>query len=351
MVTVSGATVEPVKLFDGTTTATVLTMGTLTQIYGNDDVSVFTTAEYDNADAGEGKTITAYYTLMGVDAYNYMLATASQVLTTDGAIVAPITPNPAQGDNGIVVNASGYCSGDASGIQYFLASGIADQYKLDYDQTAHDNGFTDVTWSNITTAGTIDITIPVDAVAQTYNATLTLRNSAHPTYESVPMAVSFLVNLSRNYTMPIFNDVISIVDTCHCIDQSSIKWYHNGIYVGDGPYYQEVGGLTGSYHVTMTINGQNKQTCEQTDLTTIVPELATTQTNVTAYPNPVVDRVSINIENATSFTHTLRVMNVLGMTLVNTTFDGNTTAIDFSGFSHGAYTVSVDGIVVRVIKK
>lgn len=351
MVTVSGATVEPVKLFDGTTTATVLTMGTLTQIYGNDDVSVYTTANYDNADAGEGKTITAYYTLMGVDAYNYMLATASQVLTTDGAIVAPITPNPAQGDNGIVVNASGYCSGDASGIQYFLASGIADQYKLDYDQTAHDNGFTDVTWSNITTAGTIDITIPVDAVAQTYNATLTLRNSAHPTYESVPMAVSFLVNLSRNYTMPIFNDVISIVDTCHCIDQSSIKWYHNGIYVGDGPYYQEVGGLTGSYHVTMTINGQNKQTCEQTDLTTIVPELATTQTNVTAYPNPVVDRVSINIENATSFTHTLRVMNVLGMTLVNTTFDGNTTAIDFSGFSHGAYTVSVDGIVVRVIKK
>jgi hypothetical protein len=43
-------------------------------------------------------------------------------------------------------------------------------------------------------------------------------------------------------------------------------------------------------------------------------------------------------------------MNVMGVTLVNTTFEGNTTMVDFSRFGAGSYTVSVDGVVARVIK-
>ena len=350
-VAVTGITVETAKIFDGNTTATVTSNGTPVPHYGNDDVSVNVTAQYDNASVGENKTITAYLTLTGVDAYNYSLMSATQVITTAGAIVEAFVINTAMGDNGIGVNASGYCSGDVSGINYYLTSGTPNQYKLDFSTAAQAEGFTDVNWSNITTAGNVAIDIPLTAAAGNYNAWLTLRNSAHPQFESPRVPVTFHVNLSRIYIQPIFSDVISIVDTCNCIDHSTVKWYHNGVYVGDGPYYQEVGGLTGSYHATLTINNVTERTCEQTDLTTYVTESAPAPATVSAYPNPAVDRVTVSIENSEHFNHTLRVMNVLGMTLVNTTFDGNLTTVDFSSFSHGSYTVSVDGIVVRVIKK
>lgn len=350
-VAVTGIVAETAKLYDGNTNATVTNSGTPVPRYGNDDVDVIVTAQYDNASVGENKTITAYLLLTGADAYNYSLMTTTQVITNTGAIVAPVTFSSTIGDNGIVVDASGYCSGDASGINYYLTSGNVNQYKLDYSTDAQAQGFVDKGWTNITTAGTVDIDIPVNAAAGNYSTWLTLRNSAHPQFESPRVAVTFHVNLSRNYTMPIFSDVISIVDTCNCIDHSSVKWYHNGVYVGDGPYYQEVGGLTGTYHVTLTMNNVPERTCEQTDVTTLVTDAAPAAEKVTVYPNPVIDRATISIENADRFNHTLTVMNVLGMTLVNTTFDGNATEIDLSSFGHGSYTVSVDGIVVRVIKK
>ena len=53
--------------------------------------------------------------------------------------------------------------------------------------------------------------------------------------------------LSKDYIRPIFNDVITIVDTCDCINQESVVWFHNGEEVGSGPYYQQEGGLDGIY--------------------------------------------------------------------------------------------------------
>lgn len=352
-VVATGISVVADKLYDGNTSVVVNNMGTPSPIYSNDDLGLTTVASYDSPAVGENKTITAYMTLTGADKSNYVLTNNTQEFV--GAIVAPIVLDEDQGDNGIVVDADGYCSGDNSAIQYVIDtdnnSGVPDQYKLVYDSAAHAEGFADVAWTNITsTTGDIDITIPVDATYGIYTATLTLRNSLHPEFESSPITVSFVVNVSRNFTMPIFDDVISIVDTCHCIDQSSIKWYHNGTYVGDGPYYQEVGGLTGTYHVTMTMNGNDVRTCEQTDMNTIVPEAESLQTTVSTYPNPVVDQVNVTIENSVNATHSLRIMNVMGVTLVNTTFEGQSTTVDFSTFGAGSYTVSVDGIVARVIK-
>lgn len=337
--------VVTVKLYDGNNSAAVTNMGVPSPIYANDDLTLTTTATYDNAEVGDNKTVTAHLTLGGADAANYTLVTPSQMITTAGAIVAPFVLNTAAADNGIGgVTASGYCAGDNSAIQFYLTSGTPNQYKIVFD------GATDTNWTNITTAGNANLVIPVDAAYGSYNATLTLRNSAYPQFESAAIPFSFVVNLSREYTKPIFSDVISIVDTCHCIDQSSIKWYHNGTYVGDGPYYQEVGGLTGSYHVTMTMNGDDVQTCEQYDVVTLVEEAASVEATVSAYPNPAVDQVNVTIENSYSATHTLRVMNVMGVTLVNTTFEGNSTVVDFSAFGAGSYTVSVDGAVARVIK-
>ena len=84
-------------------------------------------------------------------------------------------------------------------------------------------------------------------------------------------------------------------------------------------------------------------------MNTIVTDAAVAM--VTVYPNPTVDRVRVKVENSFYPMHVLRVMNVMGVTMLNTVFDGNETSIDFSGFANGAYTVSVDGVVNRVIKK
>lgn len=351
-VVATGISVVTAKLYDGTTTATVNNMGTPSPVYGNDDLGLLTTATYDNPTVGDNHTITAQLTLVGMDLANYTLASPTQVITTSGVIVAPLVFDNTQGTsgNGIAVSAAGYCSGDNAAIQYYLTSGNPDQYQLIFDNDARAQGFTNVIWNNITTAGNVDLVIPADAMYGTYNATLTLRNSAYPQFESAAIPVSFLVNLSRNYTRPIFSDVIGVVDTCNCIDLSTVKWYHNGTYVADGPYYQEVGGLTGTYHVTMTMNGNSVQTCEQDDLVTTAPEAATLEVSVSAYPNPAVDQVSVTIENSYSASHSLRVMNVMGVTLFSTTFEGESTTVDFSRFGAGSYTVSVDGVAARVIK-
>lgn len=356
-VVVNGVSVETAKLYDGNANAEVLSAGTPTPIYGNDDVTVSTVAFYDDATTGENKNITAAHTLVGADAYNYTLPSANVVVSTTGAILAPVVLDASQADNGIDVSANGYCSGDASNIGYYLQSGNPDQYKLKFDSAAVAEGFSNVAWSAITTAGQLAIDIPVNAASGDYNVDVTFRNSNYPQFESSPISVTFHVNLSRNLTMPVFSDVISIVDTCHCIDQSSVKWYHNGTYLGttdpnyhDGPYYQEVGGLTGTYHVELTINGSNDRTCEQTDVTTIVSEAPVEAVSVSAYPNPAVDQVNVTIEHSSNSTHSLQVMSVLGVTLVNTTFSGNDTTVDFSTLDVGSYTLVVDGIAVRVLK-
>jgi hypothetical protein len=352
--------VATAKLADGTVTANVTDNGRPDTVFVNDDLSLITTAVYDSPTVGTGKTITATFALSGADVANYTLAATSKVITTNGAIVAPITFNSAVGDNGITVEASGYCADDASSIQYTILSGSPNRYDLVFDAAAHSEGFQDKYCEPITNtaAGLIDIDIPLTTLTGDYTATLTLYDFNYPQFKSPAIPVTFHVNLTKAIIRPIFPNVITIVDTSslYNIDQSSIKWYHNdGVsvtYVGDGPYYQEPNPvLTGSYYATLTVNGMPTRTCEQDDVTTLIAESTYVATSVKTHPNPTADRVTVTIEHPTTFSHTLRVMNILGMTLLNTTFEGDSTEIDLSGYTNGAYTVSIDGTVVRVIKK
>lgn len=69
--TISAPTLTKTKLYDGTNTAQV-TVGTLSGVADDDEVTVTATAEYDNANAGTGKTIRVVYTLDGADASKYL---------------------------------------------------------------------------------------------------------------------------------------------------------------------------------------------------------------------------------------------------------------------------------------
>ena len=200
--------------------------------------------------------------------------------------------------------------------------------------------------------------MPAGTEPGTYNVTIVFGDSRYPQLVSSPVTVSFNVNLPETYTMPLFSDVIALVDTCHCF--TDIHWFHSTdggatwteVVEAQGKYYyQEVGGLTGQYRAMASMNGLTVMTCPQTDVTTLIEDAPAPAATVDAYPNPATDQVTLRVNGSAARTHTLRVMSVMGLTIENRVFEGNETKVNMRGLQAGNYVVSVDGIVVRVIKK
>ena len=91
-------------------------------------------------------------------------------------------------------------------------------------------------------------------------------------------------------------------------------------------------------------------TCPQTDVKTLYGNKAQ-KAQVRISPNPVVNTAVVTIEGADTFGHDLRIVNTNGWEVENRSFEGNTTTIDMSACQVGNYMISVDGIVVNVIKQ
>ena len=345
------------KFFDGNDTAEVTTMAEISGVLGNDEVFLGNVyAKFSDAAIGENKSIVVFYGIAGVNVANYKIDTNAVLVATDGAILAPFVVNEDTATNGISVNARGYCVGSDT-IRYFLedGSGVPDEYNLIFSDAA----FVNAGWQSLDASnpGVILIDIPANTPSGLYSAKLVFRNSNHNTLVSDTSYIGFVVNLPETYTMPLFSDVIALVDTCQCF--SDIHWFHStdggatwtevteaqGMY-----YYQEEGGLTGQYYVAAKVNGVAMFTCPQDDVTTLLAD-DQQSAKVSVYPNPAADRAVISVSNSRNDVHTLRVMSIMGVEMENTTFCGDSYSINLAGYANGSYTVSVDGIVVRVIKK
>ena len=279
--------------------------------------------------------------------------------------VGTITNNPdekeddeAQIEEGIEVYAYGYCDGSGYSLRYHLNSGNPDQYKIDFD----DSRFEDVNWTNLTTPGkdgTIDIEIPVDMPTGDYTFTATFRDSRFDWLESAPLNVTFHVNLPETYVTPMFDNTIALVDTCNCF--TDIQWYHRAdaseawqpIAGATGYYYRPADGskLTGEFFVQAKMNGVPTYTCGQADMQTLYGADKQQKAIVKAFPNPVVNTTTVSIEHSDNWEHALRVVNLMGVEIINTTFEGDRTTIDLDGHAQGNYMISVDGIVVKVMKQ
>lgn len=353
--TVENCVVVITKFYDGNDVAEVTSIGTLTGVLGNDDLTHTVEAHFDTPDLGSDKDITITYAINGTSVANYQLLTTQKVLH-NGAIIEDMRPDTTYGgqngvNQGIVVEAYGYCSGSGA-IEYHLVSGNPDQYKLVFDDPA----FSNPGWRYLNTpgqSGTININVPAGIPTGDYYATLTFRDHNYPTLISPQIRVQFHVNLPDTYVMPLFNDVIALIDTCQCL--TDIQWYHRE--AGDTQwtlipgatdyYYQQEGGLTGEYFVSCRMNGVATFTCPQQDMNTLISD---EPVSVKVYPNPTAGQVSISVTGSTSFTHTLRVTNTAGVVLEERTFNGETTTVDMSRYQHGSYIVSVDGTVLQVIR-
>ena len=362
-VTVTGAMAELAKFADGRLEGVVTNNGVLNGVLGNDQVSHRTTAIFSDFNEGAGKTITLWYALVADDTvllHNYYMSPHSQHFTDSGVVIANMLPDltiqntdTTVAQNGIDLNAFGYCTGTGYSIAYHLISGNPDEYRIDFADTR----ITDVDWTSLTTpgaTGTVDINLPVDLPTGDYTMDIIFRDSRYPGLESQPITVNFHVNLPETYTMPLFDDVIALVDTCNCF--TDIQWYHRAnasdtwtaIPGANGYYYREEGGLTGEYFVSAKMNGVDTYTCPQTDMETLISD--DQQVTVSAYPNPTRENVNITIEGSDASTHAIRVINTMGVEMLHGTFEGNSVTIDMQSYPRGNYMVTVDGIVVRVIR-
>ena len=343
MLTVSGTVVDTVKYFDGYNTANVVFPGN-TDAFAGTNVTLSATARYNDAAASENKSIVAFFSISGSDAANYLVPD-TLLITTHGAIVYPIQLAFPEFE----VDVNGYCG--TANITYNLYtpySGIPNQYLLVFDEDALAHGFTNDGWQNITTPGTVSINIPDEAAGHWYSPMIILRNSNFPDFMSdTSLFPPFHANLPNTSVVAIFNDVLSIVDTCHCFD--NFQWYKDGVPIPGAnlPWYQDPDGLNGSYHVDATMYGEPTWTCDSA----YTFQMASEETTVSAFPNPTTDRVSISLSNSPNFNHSLVIMNVMGMTVMNIPFTGNDIDIDLRGLPDGSYTVIVDGLTTRVIKR
>ena len=108
------------------------------------------------------------------------------------------------------------------------------------------------------------------------------------------------------------------------------------------------GSLTGEYFVRAKMNGVETYTCPQTDMNTLVTETRQ-KVAINVWPNPTSESVNVNISNENP-THILRILNTVGLEMEHRTFDGENTRVDMSDYPRGSYMLSIDGIVVRVIR-
>jgi len=352
-VQVNGVEVEQVKFEDGNAIATVTNQGILDGLLGNDTLGHTAMATFAQSTPGTAIDITVSYSLTGNSQGNYQLNPASEVLHS-----GVILENYVTDGEGISINPYGYCWGSNT-LDYDLVSGNPDQYKVDFDNPL----FTDMDWTDIATPGKLILNVPDGIATDDYSATLQLRNHNYPSFLSDPITITFHVDLPQAYVQPLFYDIITLIDTCHCM--TDIQWYHRApgasiwyMIPGANDYiYHEEGGLTGEYMVRVKINGVETYTCPQGNLHHLLDGIEAVEecgkATLTVYPNPTTDAVTVTFKNEKTRGegHTLRVMNMVGAEMVHRTFQGERTMIELSEYPSGQYMVSVDGVVVKLIKK
>ncbi|MBR3519151.1 MAG: hypothetical protein IKN77_03400 [Paludibacteraceae bacterium] len=250
------------------------------------------------------------------------------------------------------VNEDGYCQGEDGHISYTIKDGVAIDYMLTFSDSAKTQGFSDKEWTSVPSDNQIDIQIPEGCLEGKYEANVVFRNEDSAL--SKPAKVIINVNLSQDYTIAIYRDVISVIknDTRKF---ETFQWYHNGEKVEGAtlPYYQEMGGLSGTYHVI--INGgtdQELRTCTRSDWYNPLNKAR----DITVMPNPIRNgsTATIKLHNFTNTEHTLTVDNEFGTTIYGpTTFEGDelTIPVDNFGMVSGLFIITIDDVKAKVLKQ
>ncbi len=251
--------------------ANVLTPASIdeNEIIAGDEVSLITTARYENAAVGIDKTITAYFRLEGAGVGNYDLDRSSYVYSTEGIITIPIKPEPF--DDGSFFHTSdptGSCPGSDDYATFKLVDGKVSQVSIYYGEKAKEVGFEDVENAapSAWTTNAIDIVIPEGAPCGAYEAEviLTYIGEMGAKYSTGRLPFKFTVHVSAADIVKMYEDVVGVRD----LDNRYVtyQWLRDGQAIPGATkaYYQEEGGLKGIYTIQITTeDGEVYTSCEQ----------------------------------------------------------------------------------------
>lgn len=244
------------------------------------------------------------------------------------------------------VKNEGYCPGSEEPISYTVLQGVPIDYKMDFSEDAKKQGFEDIDWTPVSADSRINILTPDECLPGEYSANVYFRNGNMTATQAYP--VKFNVNLSKTYILAIFEDVVSIDNRTNQFH--SYQWYHNGEMI-DGatrPYYQELGGLTGSYYVRINVGTDSEvRTCSRSVWDKIVKGAR----SISVSQNPIKEGATVTLINFEETQHTLSIINQLGSTVITERFTGNKIDLNTSLMPAGNYIINVDGISLKVIKE
>jgi hypothetical protein len=169
-------------------------------------------------------------------------------------------------------------------LNYTVSNGTPVQYQIVFGSAGLSAGFQNVSYTNLASSGStgvLDIPVPSHVTYGNYQATLQMRNELGAVSDLYPF--SFVINLSTDYIIPKFDDVV-LCDN-HSNSFSSYQWYKNGTAISGatGQYYNDPNGLVGTYSLKVkTVTGQDLQTCSKV---LNIPKAK--KVSVSVYPNPM----------------------------------------------------------------
>ena len=338
--------IKPIKEYDGTDVAEVRYQPTLQGAVEGDDIDLLTTANFDSPEVGDDKTIYTHHLLLGADTGNYRLV-ADSVYPYKGRIIPSSIFDTLEGDQQFVSTAYGYCKGEQVTLRYHLRQGEPTHYRILFSENEIAVGF-DTNWVAVdATDSLITFPVPNGCPAKSYQTTVEFFNLASV---SSYYPISFRINLSDDYLVKTFDDVISIDNSGRLDGQpnrfQTFQWYHNGEVIPNAtkPYYQERSGLDGDYAVMVNLGTDDElMVCP----TTFEPA---DKAVVKLMPSPVVATTTVKIQGFEEGRHQLQVFNSHGVVVLSTTFEGSQHQLDLTTLPQGTYLVTVDGRSTKTLK-
>jgi len=172
------------------------------------------------------------------------------------------------------------CEASDLALTYTVLSGVPTQYQVKFNNQAILAGLSNIAYAALpsSTAGTIAFSIPKGMRAGVYTGYLQLKDNAGA--ESALYSFEFTVNLSSDYIITKFDDVIACDNSSYRF--VSYQWYKNGVKI-DGAtkqFYNDLSGLVGTYMLQVTTtDGNTFLSCPKT--------FNVAKKSVKVFPNPV----------------------------------------------------------------
>ncbi len=322
------------KFYDGTTSVIMLAATTLQDgdIIEGDDIHVEVDAYYADANVGANIPVYVKFTITGDDIDNYQLSESTN--SYNGIICERITGN-AHPDK------DSYCQEDVVTI---IANNLKGDPKYYYDNTRD-------LWLDYGDGVAMQYAIPNGAKGGK-DSTLLLIENFYGLVDTFKVGIN--IGYLRTVTK-IFEDVISVINTDGSFTGKTIQWYHDGVKLPGATelFYLEPGGkLTGYYYYRLNEGLPDEERSCNFFVDEDKDPLERVSKRIRIYPNPIENQVNIDLEAFEENTkHTAQIYDLMGNKVMSLTLQPNTNTVDLSGLAKGIYTVYIEGVFTKLMKR